>query len=141
MLQQRNGGITNFVDIIVASNKLQRCPLFIDFHDLTSKLAFPSNLLQVQFTISTLSQTGQIIQSTHPERILTVAIDHCGTSEFRCMDNAPLGTVVIEQSIKVTHEHRTVLSNLNVEVDVVASILCRRIVPDQGKTLRKRGEK
>jgi hypothetical protein len=57
------------------------------------------------------------------------------------MDDAPLGTVVIEQSIKVTHEHRTVLSNLNVEVDVVASILCRRIVPDQGKTLRKRGEK
>ena len=52
------------------------------------------------------------------------------------MDNAPLGTVVIEQSIKVTHEHRTVLSNLNVEIDVMASILRRRKVPDQGKTLR-----
>jgi hypothetical protein len=57
------------------------------------------------------------------------------------MDNAPLGTVVIKQPVKVTHENRTIPVNLNVEIDVVTSILCRRIVPDQGKTLRKRGEK
>ena len=136
-LLQRDGGITYFVDIIVAGNKLQRRALFEDLHHLTVELAFTAYLLQVELAVCPLLQTGYIIQSTHPDGIPTVTIDHRDASEFRCMDDAPLGTVVIEQTVKVAHEHRTVVAYLNVEVDVVPPILRRRIVPDQRKALRK----
>ena len=133
---QREGGITYFVDIIVAGHKLHRFSFLKDFHYLTFELALVADLTDEQFSISPFLQTGKEIEATHPDCIIIVAINHGDTSEFWRMDDAPPGSVVVKQSVKVGYVYRTVLANLNVEVTVVSAILRRREITDLWQTLR-----
>ena len=43
--------------------------------------------------------------------------------------------VIVEQTLEVGHEHRTVLTYLNIEVSVMPAIFRSRIIADKGKAL------
>ena len=77
-----------------------------------------------------------VVVAAHPDVVLAVAEDHRGAVDFLGVNGVPLYTVVVEQSLEVGDEYRTVLAYLYVVVAVVPVVFGRRIVANQGKTLR-----
>ena len=51
------------------------------------------------------------------------------------MNDAPAGTVVIEQTLEISYKNRTVLTFLDIVVTVVTAIFRRCIVANQGESL------
>ena len=130
-----HSGILNLIDIIIADHQLQRRALFEDLHHLPFEGVFPADLLHVQFAIGTFLQPCDEVIASHPDGVLAVTIDHRDTSQFGCVDHTPLATVIVKQSLEVCHEHRPVLTDLDIVVLIVSAILRCGVVSDQRKPL------
>ena len=138
MFLELHGGDCGFlylIDIIIANHKLYRRFLFEDLDHLAFECVFPADLLHVQFTVGAFLQPCDEVETTHPDGVLLVAIDHRDAPELRSMDHTPPGTVEVDQSLEVCYEHRPVLANLDIVVPVVSAIFRRCVVPDQGQAL------
>ena len=143
LLQLHNGTgalcFRDLIDIVVTGHKLQRPLVLEDFLYLTIEQPVLGHLLQEQLTIGSQLHTAKIFVSSDPHGVLAVANTHRNTIDARSMNDAPAGTVVIEQALEVSHENRTVLTFLDIVVTIVTTIFFRRIVANQGKTLRPSG--
>ena len=129
----------HFVDDIVAGHNLHRAILLIDLHHLTCKQPDFPDALHEQLAIGLSLEKRKEIVASHPNAVVARPIHHRHSSVLRCMDDAPLRPVIIQQSLEVGHEHRAVLPDLDIEIPVVCPIFRCRIVTDQRQTLRSRG--
>ena len=134
---------SHLVDVIVAGHEVQ-CPasrlvpavVLKYFHHLALELSLRGYLPKKQFAVGPVLQPGKEVVASHPDGVLAVPIDHRDAADVGRVDDAPLGTVIVQQALEVGNEHRTVLAGFNVVVSVVAAIFRCRVVANQRDTLR-----
>ena len=109
------------------------------FHYFALEQVFFAYGFKSQRAVGELLDAGKEFVAAHPDVVLAVAEYYGDAAEVWRMQDVPLCAVVVQQSFKVSHEHRAVLANLYVEITVVGVVFLCREVADKGKALGSGG--
>ena len=80
-------------------------------------------------------QIAQEVISSSPKTVLLVTVERGNTRDTWRMDDVPIGFVVIEQTFKVGHIDYTVLTCIDIEIDIMRLVVLCHICFQQRNAL------
>ena len=102
--------------------------------DLTTD-ALSVNWLQAEFTVITWPHLSDIIITSYPQDTRMVEVERRQIGIVWRVENMPLGIIVVEQSLEISHIDCPVFMGQNVKVTVMGAIFRSRVVSDKRHAL------
>ena len=102
---------------------------------LTAEHVLVVDAVQLQQSPAVVSYFSDIVVAAGPDHAFRVAKDRGQSGDARCVDNAPLCVVIVEQAFKVGHVHRSVSTRDDVEVLVMCLVLGGSEIANEGYAL------